>query len=430
MTLITEKFTTISIVHAPFESVLDACIGLARAQDNGAIVTPDVTDPPNRHYETQDRKADWFDWTAGYLVSSPKGRPDLTVIESPMFETLCRAHPMRVALSALNPAWEILNIVSDMENKSNQYHGFELIQDGQVVRFVFAKRVSGRWRWREEGTPCAWEEQCAYANDDIAQRLTREQLFRYVGAYGLDVQQNLIDRSFERSMRITGGSVMQLGDTRPRTDKGQRAYEKALSLGIGEPEPTAKHHAAQRHRFSLMNAVNTSETQANRAFNRLKRKDRQTLADVVALLNKVERAWPADLGAYEVSDLTLNTASNLADRLDYNHADSKRFRAEKKMRTRTQAHMMALAQTCDQTWGYGWSWEPDMVQIIRETITQSDLSEAEQQEVIHAKFAAFRAGQSDVAPEAVPLATDTVAKAAPKQQLSAAAQAFIDAHKP
>jgi hypothetical protein len=318
------RWVKFHVVKAPIARVLPLCVGVLRASNYGAVLTRGVTEPPYvRHERLRKGPAPYYPMLPGFLVSTPAGRPDLTLIECPPSESLHRALPM------LDGRLDIFAAESGFETSRMQAHEFHVWRGGRMIRSASAVWGFGknRWRWREEGAPEPWEDLAAYKARRMADRITRPLLFAYAREWGIDPERHLFGRALENTVLIEGGAVMNAADDRPRTTEFQAEYARALSLGIGEPEP-GDGGEEQREMWADAEARTAWMGRAAGAFNRLRSKKGATVEDAAKLHEKYDRELREAFGP-DADPHPLDTwAASAAAGIDAGHAGTARLKRE------------------------------------------------------------------------------------------------------
>lgn len=359
-----DKYIKFHIVVAPILQVLPICVGLIRAEHHGAVLTRDVVEPPLRYHDDRRARADHYDSISGFLVSTPKGCPDLTFIECPPLYSL------DFGLEKLAPELEILTIWSEIENQKIQAHGFEVRRNAERLRLAEASRgyeASG-WHWREEGVILSFEQPQFYTQRSIPKRMTRELLASYAWSYGLDAKRHLVDREIENTVLITDGQVMKSNDRRPRTTEFQEAYEKVLALGIGEPEPTAEDHEMARAMFVDADVAIDIQNKAARAFNRLQAKPDITVGQVVAFYEKYHKLLQHAFGPSPDPHPIEIWAADKATQIDPMHPESQRLRGIKSEWEKVRQLEFRLNQLLPDGAGASWPSSKEIQQLVRDAL--------------------------------------------------------------
>ncbi|GFE66528.1 hypothetical protein [Litoreibacter roseus] len=368
-----DDYTKFHIVKAPIERVLPLCVGLLRAENQGAILTRGVTAAPLRYQRERQGRADHFDFSAGFLISTPIGKPELTLIECPPLHALARG------LEVLDPTLESITIWSHIENQSVQDHGFELRQKGDRVRRAWIEKgmESPRWEWHEDGPVLPFEEPIAYVQRSIPKRMTAQLLAGYTLAHGVDPKRHLTQRNLENTVLITSGQVLYADDQRPRTTEFQDVYEHVLSLGIGEPEPTGAEHQVARDMFSEADTQIEIQNKAARALNRLSRKPGVTVEHVMAWFEKHYALLQDALGP-DVDPMPLDLwAAAEATRIEPTHPQSEKLFHLKTQWESIRGVHLRLVQLLPDGQSASWPSNADIDRMIGKTLALRDMAEAD-----------------------------------------------------
>lgn len=407
------KFMTICVVNAPLEEVLGRVTGIVRAQENGAVVVPDVKLPPDEHQQNQQKQKTNLDWFPDYLISAPRGQSGLTVVECPPFETLSRTMRMDSALAQLSPEHEVLTILSNAPNKRDQFHSFSLQRGGGTVRYATSYRRTTKWKWEEGGQLQAFEDREAYCSEDLSERMTRDRLAAYMTRYGVDFQKHIADRDFDLSHLVTGGEIMFHDDTRERTKLGQAEYERALSLRIGAPEPSDEQHAARREMFERNHVKEKMTNRALNALNRLIKKSEVTVEKVFAIYKKFETEWEAEVGPDEDPDRVISHASRMADSVAAMAPQSLELYDRLQKWECCRRLNFRLVQLLPEGEGDNWPTPTQINRIILDEIEKTGATDPRLERAVYAGFVEFCATRAImIDPEGLIPSTEEAMKAA------------------
>lgn len=396
------------IVNAPIAKVLPLCVGFIRAENQGAILTRGVTEPPARYHSTRIMQPDFYDYLPGVLISTPEGRPDLTLIECP------HSFSLDYRIEMIDPSLSSLTIWSHIESQRIQYHGFELRQNAKRVRLAAIEKgvETNRWEWRQDGPILPFEEPLAYNQRSIPKRLTPSILANYASANGVDPKRHLIGRKLENTVLITFGQVMNANDSRLRTTEFQETYERVLELGIGEREPTEAQHASAREKCAKVAMQIKLKNKASRAFYRLNAKSDVTVAQVVAWFDRYQKLLQDAFGPdADPSPLDI-WAADKATAIDPVHPDSEWLRGNKESWENIRNVQYRLVRILPEDQSYTWQIDAQILQLIRSVLKENKTPEKELTEEVLRRFRKFCESQGIIVEPDAHLPSTALAKAA------------------